>query len=236
ALRGLSSLALAVIPGLFINLPRGSTLLGDLPAPLFWVLSVELQNPQHMLPHVWRLPQWLSWGAYLALATLQLVQMAPRSSPDFEDERATGDVVSSSAAPRCRLAIMLALIVIGLGMAWYAIEVRRSIQATIFQPFRMGTVARGISLVLVSDRLMRLWTSGGPLGRTRAAVLASGFLGDWLLVVAVSGEMVTSAIEMICRRLRPLAVPRIVPAIVFGLVIARGLDFLAHHDTESGHI
>ena len=36
----------------------------------FWLLSVELQSPQHMLPHLWRMPQWLAWFCYLALAAL----------------------------------------------------------------------------------------------------------------------------------------------------------------------
>ena len=32
----------------------------------FWLLSVELQSPQHMLPHLWRMPQWLACFSYLA--------------------------------------------------------------------------------------------------------------------------------------------------------------------------
>jgi hypothetical protein len=235
-LKGLASVVLAVIPGFLINLPRGSSFLGDVPAPLFWVLSVELQNPQHLLPHLWRLPQWLAWGAYLALACLQLSQTHGQSSPDPQHEWTSGDPIPASTAPRRRLAIMLALILVGLAMAWYAIEVRHNIQATIFQPFRMGTVARGISLVIVSGRLMTLWTSGGLLGRARAATLATGFVGDWLLIVAVSGELAASTIERLRFRFHPLAIPRDASAVVFGLVIVRGLHFLSHHDTESGHI
>jgi hypothetical protein len=236
ALKGLVSVTLAVIPGLWVNLPRDTSLLGDLPAPLFWVLSVELQSPQHLLPHLWRLPQWLAWGAYLALACLPHSQGWGRSEPDALYRQMEEDLVTSSTASRRRLVIMLALILIGLGMAWYAIEVLHNIRATIFQPFRMATVARGISLLLVSGRLLTHWVSGGPLRRTRAAVLATGFLGDWLLVVAATGELTVSAIETLRLRFPRLSIPQTAPAAAFGLVIARGLHFLGHHDTESGHI
>ena len=73
AIRSLAGLMIAVIPGLAVNLPRGgASLLGALPEDVFWLLSVELQSPQHMLPHLWRMPQWLSWSCYLVLATVQL--------------------------------------------------------------------------------------------------------------------------------------------------------------------
>jgi hypothetical protein len=236
ALRGLASLALVVLPGLLVNLPRSADLVGTVPDSLFWLLSVELQNPQHMLPHLWRFPQWLSWGAYLALAALHLAQMEWRSAHDLDTGATSGIPDLSTRAPRRRLAIMLALILLGLAMAWYAIEILHNIRITIFQPFRMGTLARGISLVLISDRLLALWISGSPLNRVRAAVLATSVLGDWRFVVAASAEVAVSTLETIRGRFPRSAIPKAVLVLVYGLVLIRGLDFLAHHDTESGHL
>ena len=220
---GLASLAFAVVPGLAINLPQRSTLLGDLPPDLFWLLSVELQSPQHMLPHLWRMPQWLSWCSYFALALLSIAPVA-------------SETPNGSTLVRRRLGIMLGLILVGLAIAWSAIEVGHMVRVTIFQPFRMGTVARGIALVLISGRLVTLWQTGSALGRIRAAVLATGFLGDWMLVVATLGEMAVSAIESGRRILGSRWIPRAAPIIVYGVAIASGLNFLGHHDTESGHI
>ncbi len=236
ALLGLASIVLAVTPGVCVNLPQAKSLLGDLPAPLFWVLSVELQNPQHMLPHLWRMPQWLAWFSYLALAVLQLAESGRRPLKPAGTEATDEYSIPTSTACRWRLAILLTTILIGLGAAWYAIEVGRIVQVTVFQPFRMSTVVRGIALVVVSGRIVRLWKVGGILDRTRAVVLATGFLGDWLLVVAASGELAVSTIEAIRRSSGDRWIPRIAPSVAFGAVIAYGLNFLGHHDTDSGHV
>jgi hypothetical protein len=220
-LRGLAAVGLAVSPGVSVHLPQATTLLGGLPTSLFWILSVELQNPQHMLPHLWRMPQWLAWFSYLALVALQLT----------EANRA-----GVAKARRRRLAIVLAVTLIGLAGAWYAIEVLRIVQVTIFQPFRMGTVVRGMCIVLVSGRIARLWWSGTILDRIRAAVVSVGFLGDWLLVVATSAELAVSTIEASRRMIGGRWIPRGVAVLVFGAMIALGVNFLAHHDTESGHV
>ncbi len=226
AARGVASLAVAVLPGLSINLPQGSTLFGELPASLFWVLSIELQNPQHMLPHLWRWPQWLAWFSYLALAAIPIAQLS----------RIHASSDSGPEAARWRLSIVLAAILVGLGVAWYAIEMLHLVRVTIFQPFRMGTVARGLALILVTGRMVALWRSESVLGRTRAAVLAVGFLGDWLLVVAAPSELAAAGIELM-RRSRWFAwIPRGAVPVAYSLMTARGLNFLAHHDTESGHI
>jgi hypothetical protein len=77
-------LALCVIPGLAWNFRPGPGLLGQMSATDFWLLSVELQSPQHMLPHLWRMPQWLACVSYLALAALALatLRMARSAAPD----------------------------------------------------------------------------------------------------------------------------------------------------------
>ncbi len=83
-IRSLLALMLAVIPGVAINLPIGISMVGDLPGDEFWLLSVELQSPQHMLPHLWRLPQWLAWSCYFILAMLQVVgQFRTRALHDW---------------------------------------------------------------------------------------------------------------------------------------------------------
>ncbi len=236
AIRGLASLGLAVIPGLSVNLPQSATLLGELPASLFWKLSVELQNPQHMLPHLWRMPQWLAWFSYLALAGLELIDAGRRAPRTRDRERADEGPIAEATAPRWRIAILLGGILVGLFAAWYAIEVRRIVQVAIFQPFRMGTVVRGLAIVVVSGRITRLWKSAGFIDRTRAAVLATGFLGDWLLVVAAAAELAVWAIEAIRHGIGDRWMPRGVAVVVFAAMILSGLNFLAHHDTESGHV
>ena len=70
--RGIVAAGLAVVPGLVLNLAPGGSLQEGLPPADFWTLAVELQSPQHMLPHLWRMPQWLAWGCYLVLALLAL--------------------------------------------------------------------------------------------------------------------------------------------------------------------
>ncbi len=145
-MRSLAALTLAVLPGLAVNLPSGSSLVGALPEDVFWLLSVELQSPQHMLPHLWRMPQWLSWTCYLTLAALQLGRGG--FTRDRSDGPVCRDGIPSNSWPlaRRRLAVSLGVILAGLGAAWFAIEVLHQVRVTIFQPFRMATLARGWQL------------------------------------------------------------------------------------------
>jgi hypothetical protein len=261
ALRGVIALAFAVMPGLAINLPRGTPLVGDLPGDVFWLLSVELQSPQHMLPHLWRMPQWLSWGCYIILAAVQLSSQFlgrfGRLRPGFDggaasplirpsgtfspggrrggDDSSLEALALSSPPARRRLAVSLAIILAGLVIAWFAIEVMHHVRVTIFQPFRMATLARGIAIILIAGRLPALWRSAGPLGRIRAILLAVGFLGDWLLIVVTSAELTVSAIEAIESRFADSRFLRGLKIAVFLGVLAQGFNFLAHHDTESGN-
>jgi hypothetical protein len=236
ALGGLASLVAAVLPGLAINLPQRSTLMGDLPPDLFWLLSVELQNPQHMLPHLWRMPQWLAWSSYFALALFQVGFLTTENRRDPPSGTARAGLPTDSIVVRRRLSMMLGIILIGLGVAWYAIEIRHMVGVTIFQPFRAGTVARGLALILISGRVVSLWQGESRLGRVRASVLAVGFLGDWLLVVASAAELAVSAIEIMQRTGVRRVIPRGARLFTYFGAIAYGLNFLAHHDTESGHV
>jgi hypothetical protein len=236
AFRAVAALSLAILPGLAVNLRQSMPLLGDVPPALFRLLSVELQNPQHMLPHLWRKPQWLAWFSYLALAGLQMAETSRVIRGILPSARQGGTVIPASLAPRRRLAATLVVILIGLAAAWYAIEILGVVPVTIFQPFRMGTVARGIALIFVSRRIARLWATRRVLSCTRAAVLSVGFLGDWLLVVAAAAELTVSTIEALRRVAGGRPIPHVATLLVYGATIAAGLNFLAHHDTESGHV
>jgi hypothetical protein len=236
ALLGLSGLAAAVLPGLAVNLAPGPSLLGDMPVEHFWLLSVELQSPQHMLPHLWRMPQWLSWGCYLVLAALALLDQRRDGSADSSATEWESAAHKTPAAARLRLTVSLVIILMALGAAWYAIEVQHQVRLTVFQPFRMATVARGIALTMLAGRLVLLWRGGGWLRRTRAVLLAVAFAGDWLLVVATLAELAVSAAAATRTRFFPGERGRLVDAAVLFGMLALGFNFLAHHDTEFGHV
>ena len=234
--RGIAGLVLAVMPGLAINVAPGSSLQGTMPADVFWLLSVELQSPQHMLPHLWRMPQWLAWGCYLILTALALAGLRPGRPTDAEGGLGALPAPVSWPGARLRLIAVLAVTLIGLGVAWCAIEVFHMVRVTVFQPFRMATLVRGIALVFVAGRLVALWRRGDWLARLRAILIAVAFTGDWLLVVVCLAELAVSAAEAIRGRLPWCAGWRFVDALVLVAMLALGLNFLGHHDTEYGHI
>ena len=105
----------------------------------------------------------------------------------------------------------LAVIVAGLAVAWYLIERRHLVQVTVFQPFRMATMARGIALALVAGRVVCSGRAGQWLPRMRAVLLAVAVTGDWLMVVVTLAELAVSAVEAIRSRSRRSA----------GLAVAR---------------
>jgi hypothetical protein len=230
ALRGMASAALGVIPGLVLNLKSGHLLLEGLPPGDFWTLAVELQGPQHMLPHLWRQPQWLAWGCYLVLAGLSLFQRGDRPKA------------------RVRMTLMLSLLLIWLAAAWMAIEVLQHTRMTVFQPFRMATVARGLAVILIAGRVGSLWSDGTWFSRLRAVFITVGLTGDWLMVVVTAAELITTLAEFIGRRAASMQFParsikgstgtvlRTLSAIGYFGSLSCGLVFLGRHDTESGHL
>jgi hypothetical protein len=235
AVLGLVGLAVAVIPGLAVNLAPGSSLLGDMPAQDFWLLTAELQSPQHMLPHLWRMPQWLAWACYLVMAALALAgDRQSRTETPIRKQPEPGPIGDRSPA-QLRLTAIFAIILLWLGAAWYAIEVRHHVRVTVFQPFRMATIARGIALVLVAGRLVVLWRSGGWLGRLRATLIPVAFGGDWLLVVVTLAELTVSAVEAIRSRVVAFTRSSVIDAAAWCGILAIGFNFLAHHDTEFGN-
>jgi hypothetical protein len=242
---GLVALGAALLPGLLLNVGQGARLTEGLPEHDFWALSVELQGPQHMLPHLWRLPQWLAWACYPALAVLAW---------NGRDRGSAGEPAQR------RLLSMLAVTLVGLGVAWFAVEVVRDLRVTLFQPFRMATLARGLALVLLSGRALALWGTGRPIDRARVALLVVGLTGDWSLVVATLFDLAVALTDGLSYRVsprersfgsRPLprwttpeSFPRVAALawrrhgayVLGGLVLLGGLRFLSRHDTESGHL
>ena len=222
---GLAALGLALLPGVALQTGQGGRLFEGLAPEDFRLLSVELQGPQHMLPHLWRMPQWLAFGCYLVLAWLALGTAG----------RPENDGPGRMPAARMRLVLLLVVNLAGLGLAWVAIEVVRDLRMTVFQPFRMATLFRGLALVAHSGRLVGLWRAGRLVDRSRAVLLAVGLAGDWMLVVATAIDIGVATIEAAAARRVVRNSPWALNA-AFGVVLVTGLAFLARHDTESGHI
>ncbi|WP_435017062.1 DUF6798 domain-containing protein [Tundrisphaera sp. TA3] len=211
------ALGLALIPGMLAMSSQGKRLFEGLPEHEFRSLAVLIQGPQHMLPSQWRRPQWLAWSCYPILAVVALARVG-----------LTGDRAPASQG-RVRLAILIAVNLASLLAAYLAVEVVGDLRVTIFQPFRMATLARGLALVALAGRAVALWNRDDWFGRTRVALLAVGLTGDRTMIVATAYELSMTAVDL----LRARGAGRSFVAIV---VIACGTWFLARHDTESGHI
>ncbi len=236
ALLGVAAIAVAVLPGLAVNLAGGRSPQGNMPGDVYWLLSVELQSPQHMLPHLWRMPQWLAAGCYLALAALAVFGPNRWSQPG-QAEALNRTIRPTRWSPTLlRLVATLAVILVGLGMAWYAIEYWHHVGITVFQPFRMATLARGITLVFVAGRITALWRTGGLKERLRAILIAVALTGDWLMVVVTLAELsvaAAGATRAYCSWCREY---RFIDLLAWSTMLALGVNFLMHHDTEYGHI
>jgi hypothetical protein len=217
----LIGIGLAIAPSVLFASQRGGRLWDGLPAESLRLLAAHVQSPQHMLTHLWRRPQWLAGFAYIMLAVLTVVDRRP-ATPARE------------ANARNRLVILLVVNLLALGAAWVVIERLGDLRVTLFQPFRMATIARGLALVLVADRVRRLATSGGWPGRLKAAVLVVALAGDWTLVVATLWELASAVGEglerVVAEGTRRISLAIGAPALLLGLI------FLARHDTESGHV
>ena len=222
------ALTLAVLPGLAINLPRETSLSGDLPGDVFWLLSVELQSPQHMLPHLWRMPQWLSWSCYLVLAVAPTRPFPGCAGMDLRG--AAGFLATGSSPPGClagnhpgrtrHRVVCHRGDAPGSGDDLPAFPDGDAGQGNCPDP-RRGTPDR---------------CSGnrpGRSGSTRAILLATGFFGDWLLVVVTAAELTVSALEASVSPGEPILEER--PGRPRSSGDRAGLNFLLHHDTESGN-
>jgi hypothetical protein len=210
ALKGLLALGVALAPSLVLMASQGEALLAGLPQEEFRFLTFYVQSPQHMMPHLWRIPQWLAWLCYPVLAGLSLL----------------GNNESGSPARR-RLAVVALINLIGLALAYVVVEVVQDLRVTLFQPFRMATVARGLALILLAPRVLDLWRRGDLGSRIRAVLLVTGLTRDWALVAVTAFELVVSLFEAL--------EPRLVWP-VGAVVLSTGLWWLSRHDAELGHV
>lgn len=204
---GVAMIVASLVPTWILFGGDGSRLMDGLSPAEYLTLSASIQGPQHMLPHLWRMPQWLAGASYLVVAAL----VVRDGSPSRE---------------RTRIVVLLGLLVIGLTVATGLIEVVGSVRATLFQPFRMWTVARGLCIVLIADRVRSLWGRGDVLGQLRAAILMAGLSGDWAFVAATVIELATTLGARSGRRLEGVA-----GSLALGVT---GI-YLWRHDTEAGY-
>ncbi|WP_165244455.1 DUF6798 domain-containing protein [Paludisphaera soli] len=220
AIRAIAATGLAIVPGLVLNLAPFGNLREGLPPETFRLLTVELQSPQHMLPHLWRQPQWLAAVGYLALAVVALIPYRPEGEPTEP---------THDDAPRFRLVLILGVVMAWLAASWVAVEVARHVGATVFQPFRVATYGRGLCLALASGHVVALWRRGDWTGRLRAVLIPAACTGDWLFATVAAVEVVMTLLDSAGDR----AGRRVRSAVLLGLLAWTG-SFLARHDTERG--
>jgi hypothetical protein len=219
----IGALGLALAPALIWNSGQAGRLFEGLPPEEFRLLAVMVQGPQHMLPSTWRLSQWLAWGCYPVLAFLALGRIG------------MGRAGEPWPPARTRLAALMGVNLASLGLAYVAVEVVGDLKVTVFQPFRMATLARGLALVAVSGRLVALWSRGDLASRGRAVLVGSGLAGDWMMVVATAVDAGMAAVEWASLR-RDWPSSKALANATGLAILAAGLAFLARHDTESGHV
>jgi hypothetical protein len=236
---GLGLTAMALLPAI-VRLPsQSATVLGGLSAEDLYRLAALVQSPQHLVPHLWRFEQWAAWVCLVGLGGGALMR-GPRDKV------------------RRRLSVLLGIVILGLAAALAAIEGCGDLRVTLFQPFRMATVARGLAVVGLDGYVLRLWSRGTWTGWARAGLIAGGLTSDWAFVVAVVVESVALGVGVFMRHLastrlkdrdgileagsptarlrdgqdRPARAELI--ALVFSL--ATGLAWLRQHDTRDGPI
>jgi hypothetical protein len=209
AVGGIAVMLGALVPAVWLIGGQSSRLMEGLPTEEFRLLALFVQGPQHLVPSLWRLPQWLAWACYPSLALLSSVRGSWRMPP-----------------ARQRLLVLLGVALSGLGVAACLVEVPGLERLAVFQPFRTATIVRGLCLVLIADRVLGLWRRGDLPGRLRAGLLFAGLLGDWTMVVATLVELATTAADL--SRHRAAAV------VVLAGSLALGVTFLVRHDPEWG--
>lgn len=217
ALLAIIALSLALLPTLVTLPAQSSALLEGLPQQDYKLLAAYVQNPQHLVPSLWRLPQWLAWFAFPLLAGICFVSGAtcPRQEPSLPPARR-------------RLALALVVNLLGLALSWILVEPLDNFRVMLFQPFRLATVARGLCIIVLSGHLLTLWKKRDLASRARVLILIVGLTGDWSFVVAACAEM---AFQVFDRCYSPKA-----GAFAGLAAFVCGLVFLSRHDTASGHV
>jgi hypothetical protein len=217
ALAGAMASAVVLLPAI-IALPATTRVLFEGMDPAqYHVVAAYVQSPQHMVPHLWRFPQWLAWFAYLAAAGLGIAAFR---------EPADQSNVPDAAEPRRRLLCVLGLLLAGLLVAGLAIEAGNS-RVTLFQTFRMATAVRGLCLVLVSGPVYRLWQRGTFAGRLRACLMAAALTADWPMVWIIGLEALIRLAERGGRRVGASSILGSAAAIAW---------WLRQHDPEQGFV
>ena len=161
------ALGLAVAPSLVANARQAGRLFEGLPTEEFRLLAVMIQGPQHMLPSTWRTSPMAGLGM---LSGAGLTGLGTIGTDRWD---------RAWPPARVRLASLMAVNLASLGLAYLAVEVVGDLRVTVFQPFRMATLARGLALVAISGRLVELWSRGDLASRGRAVLVGCGLLGDW---------------------------------------------------------
>ena len=204
---GAAMIVVALVPTWLLFGRDGSRLMDGLSPADYLTLSASIQGPQHMLPHLWRMPQWLAGACYLVVAALAVRDGSP-------------------SRERSRVVVLLGLLVAGLAIATVLIEVVGSVRITLFQPFRMATVARGLCLILIADRVRILWGRGDLMGQLRAVILVVGLSGDWAFVAATLIELSATLGSRFGRRIE---------GVLGALALGVTGTYLWRHDTEAGY-
>lgn len=226
AATGLMITLLALLPAFWAMPAQSRILFAGLPEGDFLALSARLQSPQHMLPSLWRAPQWTAWFAQMVLGCV-LISKHLAGAAKGRDEGGSARAGVSENPGAFRAASLLAIVLAALAAAWVAIEVFHSARVTLFQPFRMATVARGLAIVFVAGHAIALWRRGDGVSRMRALALAAGLTGDWSAIIAISAELLALA----CERVR---VSKRIVAAIWPAALALGSWHLFRHDTEQG--
>ena len=119
----------------------------------------------------------------------------------------------------------------GLAAAWFTIEIGQQTQVTIFQPFRMATVARGIALIIVA-------ALGGSLVNEILAIgvaLTPNFvrLARSLTLTIRETDYVMAARAIGAGQLRVMA-RHVFPNALYGLIVVASLYIATAIRTEAG--
>ena len=214
----LAASGLAWIPGIWLNLAESGQVLEGLPAD-------DLPAPERRA----------SRAAAHAAAPLAASPMAGVGMLSRAGGRGSVATVPRPHAPR-------------LGAGWWscsastsrawrwrgtAVERLHHLRLTLFQPFRMATIARGLCLVLVSGHWSAPLAQGIGQRVARAVLLAVGLAGDWTLVVVTAFELVCGADGMANSASEPDSSR---PGRRGFPCWAMACYFLSRHDTESGHL
>lgn len=171
----------SMIPWGLIYLPQAAVLKQGVEQELFWSLATELQGPQHMRPIYWRSTQWY---AAIALLIAGIAQIA-----------LSGNAVRTSPAIK-KTAAWIFIITLGLLIAVPGIEIFKSLNITMAQPFRLATIMRGMMLILILPGLVARLQSKQLLQLCHGCALILSLRQDMALTVMIVIELILQFAKM----------------------------------------